>query len=105
MNATVKISEHAQCDNNIVIDYGLVARQALTLIRNLSDYQRGSAPDDIQMRQNLAVIGELSDALHNLPDMNKYDDFRHHLTLSKLIAFIRRYPNYAVYFERCICPC
>ncbi|MDF7675993.1 hypothetical protein PT286_04495 [Neisseriaceae bacterium ESL0693] len=74
-----------------------IAGQTFTIIRNLSNYRRNPAAVTSELAiRNLQIIGDLSEALHNLP-MNNI--FVESLVISQLKSFIGDYPEFKDYFQ------
>ena len=77
-----------------------LARESFLLIRNLSNYRRGSLPSEETIHSNLLLIGDLSDALHNLPvNLNIDNSFNEKLVKTKLRELIQQYPQFKDYFK------
>ena len=79
-----------------------VVTQSIVLIRNLSYYRRGFLPDAETIQHNLHLIGDLSDALHNVDDVlgKPQNKVLTKLFIERLKQFLMNNPEYKSYFQR-----
>ena len=78
----------------------ILARQSFLLIRNLSNYRRGTQPPENIAYLNLQLIGDLSDALHNLPvNLSTDNSFLEDLIKDKIREFVQHNPQFKDYFK------
>ena len=80
-----------------------IVTQCVVLIRNLSYYRRGILPTNGRAQHNLQIIGDLSDALHNIDDVlgTKQNKVMTTLFIQKIKQFLNTNPEYKCYFQRC----
>lgn len=80
-----------------------IATQSIVLIRNLSCYRRGEFPSNEIMQHNLRVIGDLSDALHNIDGVlgTPQNTVMVRLFIQRIKQFLDTNPGYKNYFQRC----
>lgn len=77
-----------------------IAGEAFIIIRNLSNYHRNpSAVTSERAIRNLQIIGDLSEALHNLPINNIFVES---LVISQLKNFIGEYPEFKDCFKEMV---
>lgn len=89
-----------QVSNFNAEDWMYLARQSLILIRNLSDYRRGNPPTEDVAFLNLSLIGELSDAVHELPvNLSHDNNVKEKLIKERIREFIKKNPQFEYYFR------
>lgn len=82
------------------LNWLVLARQSFLLIRNLSNYRRGTPPPKNIAYLNLQLIGDLSDALHNLPvNLSTDNSFLEDLIKDKIREFVQHNPQFKDYFK------
>lgn len=82
------------------LNWLILARQSFLLIRNLSNYRRGTQPPENIAYLNLQLIGDLSDALHNLPvNLSTDNSFLEDLIKDKIREFVQHNPQFKDYFK------
>jgi len=78
-----------------------LAKNGFLIIRNLSVNRLGQPETEII--GNLAIIGALSDILHNLPKCSEKNEFVEDVLIRERLAqFISDYPQYADCLDRFI---
>ena len=87
--------------------YAKMAQLAFAEIRNLA-FGRTSLQQDTpeflsnmpteNLLQNLFIVGQLAEAMHNFPT-ELYDDYGKYITLSNLCQFIEKNPKYQEKFQ------
>lgn len=81
-------------DKNTLDDYAALARQVFVLIRSLSNYRRGNTPSPETAIRHLEIIGDLSEAMHNLPIPQDDNIFARQMTCASMQDFLNTYPQY-----------
>lgn len=76
--------------------------QSIVLIRNLSCYRRGFLPDVDTLQQNLRLIDDLSDALHNVDGVlgKPQNKVLTKLFIERINQFLTNNPEYKDYFRQ-----
>lgn len=78
-----------------------LAKNGFLIIRNLSVNSAGQSETEII--ENLAIIGMLSDVLHNIPKRSETNKFVEDVLIRERLAqFISDYPQYADRLDRFI---
>ena len=78
-----------------------LAKNGFLIIRNLSANRAGQPETEII--GNLAIIGALSDVLHNLPKRSETNKFVEDVLIrGRLVQFVSDYPQYADRLDRFI---
>lgn len=76
-----------------------LAKAGFLIIRDLSANRIGQP--EIEAVRNLAIIGALSDVLHNLPKRSEANGFVENVLIRERLAqFISDYPQYADRLDR-----